>query len=77
MTENEAEWVLEEHIYALTVLPVRETGNVNIYGRNITQRKHAEAELVIARDRAESALKELKRAQATLIHAEKMAADAA
>jgi len=47
-------------------------GVVLIYG-DITERKRAEAEIRAARDIAETALRELKAAQANLIHAEKMA----
>jgi len=47
-------------------------GFVLIYG-DITERKRAEAEIRTARDTAETALHELKAAQANLIHAEKMA----
>jgi len=47
-------------------------GFVLIYS-DITERKHAEEEIRAARDAAESALRELKTAQTSLIHAEKMA----
>jgi len=47
-------------------------GFVLIYG-DITERKRAETEIRAARDIAETALQELKAAQANLIHAEKMA----
>ncbi len=47
-------------------------GFVLIYG-DITERKRAEAEIRAARDAAETALGELKTAQANLIQAEKMA----
>jgi two-component system, NtrC family, sensor kinase len=40
---------------------------------DITERKRAEAEIRAARDAAEAALRDLKAAQASLIHAEKMA----
>jgi two-component system NtrC family sensor kinase len=52
--------------------PMPEGGFVLIYS-DITERKRSEAEIRIARDQAETALKELKAAQATLIQAEKMA----
>jgi signal transduction histidine kinase len=48
-------------------------GFVVIYG-DITERKRAEAEIRSARDAAERALRELQRAQASLLHAQKMAA---
>jgi two-component system, NtrC family, sensor kinase len=48
-------------------------GFVLIYG-DITERKRAEAEIRMARDTAERALQELKTAQASLLHAQKMAA---
>jgi two-component system NtrC family sensor kinase len=47
-------------------------GVVLIYG-DITERKRAEGEIRAARDTAETALRELRAAQANLIHAEKMA----
>ncbi len=52
--------------------PVPGGGFVLIYG-DITERKEAEARLSTARDTAEAVLRELKAAQASLIHAEKMA----
>ncbi len=52
--------------------PVPSGGFVMIYS-DITARKRAEAEIRAARDAAERALTELKTAQASLIHAEKMA----
>ncbi|HYU12418.1 MAG TPA: GAF domain-containing protein [Stellaceae bacterium] len=52
--------------------PVPGGGFVLIYS-DVTERKRAEAEIHAARDAAESALRELKAAQASLIHAEKMA----
>jgi PAS domain S-box-containing protein len=48
-------------------------GFVLIYG-DITERKRAEAEIREARDTAENALQELQAAQASLLHAQKMAA---
>jgi PAS domain S-box-containing protein len=48
-------------------------GFVLIYA-DITERKRAEAEISAARDAAESALQELRAAQASLLHAQKMAA---
>ncbi|MBV9378526.1 MAG: GAF domain-containing protein [Alphaproteobacteria bacterium] len=47
-------------------------GFVIIYS-DVTERKRAEAEIRAARDAAQTALRELKAAQANLIHAEKMA----
>ena len=52
--------------------PIPGGGFVLIYS-DITERKRAEAEIRAARDAAETALRELKAAQASLIHAEKMA----
>src|SRR5215469_11092868 len=52
--------------------PVPGGGFVLIYS-DITERKHAEEQIRAARDIAEAALRELKAAQASLIHAEKMA----
>ena len=52
--------------------PVPGGGFVLIYG-DITERKEAEARLSTARDTAEAVSRELKAAQASLIHAEKMA----
>jgi len=48
-------------------------GFVLIYA-DITERKRAEAEISAARDAAETALQELRAAQASLLHAQKMAA---
>jgi len=53
--------------------PVPGGGFVLIYG-DITERKRAEAEIHATRDAAERALQELQTAQATLVHAQKMAA---
>ncbi|MGH7061323.1 MAG: PAS-domain containing protein, partial [Stellaceae bacterium] len=52
--------------------PAPDGGFVLIYG-DVTERKRAEAEIRAARDAAEKALGELKTAQASLVHAEKMA----
>jgi signal transduction histidine kinase len=52
--------------------PVPGGGFVVIYS-DVTERKRAEAEIRTARDTAERALQELQAAQASLIHAEKMA----
>jgi len=53
--------------------PVPGGGSVLIYS-DITERKRAEAEIRAARDAAEKALGELQTAQASLVHAQKMAA---
>jgi len=53
--------------------PVPSGGFVLIYA-DITERKRAEAEIRAARDAAEKALIELQTAQASLVHAQKMAA---
>jgi PAS domain S-box-containing protein len=53
--------------------PVPGGGIVLIYS-DITERKRAEAEIRAARDAAERALAELQTAQASLLHAQKMAA---
>jgi signal transduction histidine kinase len=53
--------------------PVPGGGVVLIYS-DITERKRAEAEIRAARDTAEKALGELQTAQASLLHAQKMAA---
>jgi two-component system NtrC family sensor kinase len=53
--------------------PVPGGGVVLIYS-DITERKRAEAEISAARDTAERALQELQTAQASLLHAQKMAA---
>jgi len=52
--------------------PVPGGGFVLIYS-DVTERKRADAEIRAARDAAETALSELRTAQASLIHAEKMA----
>jgi two-component system NtrC family sensor kinase len=53
--------------------PVPGGGVVLIYS-DITERKRAEAEIRAARDTAEKALRELQTTQASLVHAQKMAA---
>jgi signal transduction histidine kinase len=53
--------------------PVPDGGFVLIYS-DITQRKQAEEAIRAARDAAEKALRELQTAQASLVHAQKMAA---
>jgi signal transduction histidine kinase len=53
--------------------PVPGGGFVVIYS-DVTERKRAEAEIHAARDAAERALQELQTAQASLVHAQKMAA---
>jgi two-component system NtrC family sensor kinase len=53
--------------------PVPGGGVVLIYS-DITERKRAEAEIRTARDTAERALQELQTTQASLVHAQKMAA---
>jgi GAF domain-containing protein len=53
--------------------PVPGGGVVLIYS-DVTERKRAEAEIRSARDTAERALQELQTAQASLLHAQKMAA---
>jgi len=53
--------------------PVPGGGFVLIYC-DITERKRAEAQISAARDAAETALRELQSAQASLLHAQKMAA---
>src|SRR5262249_34576996 len=52
--------------------PMPDGGIVLIYS-DITERKRSEAEIKAARDAAEAAYRDLKAAQASLIHAEKMA----
>jgi GAF domain-containing protein len=53
--------------------PVPGGGSVLIYS-DVTERKRAEAEIRTARDTAERALQELQTTQASLVHAQKMAA---
>jgi len=53
--------------------PVPDGGSVLIYS-DVTERKRAEVEIRAARDTAEKALQELQAAQASLLHAQKMAA---
>jgi PAS domain S-box-containing protein len=71
------QWSLERtrpdgHVLEVRHNPVPGGGFVLIYS-DITERKEAEARLRSARDTAVAALRELKAAQANLIHAEKMA----
>jgi hypothetical protein len=49
-------------------------GGAVLIHSDITERKRAEAEIRMARDTAERALRELQAAQASLLHAQKMAA---
>jgi two-component system NtrC family sensor kinase len=60
------------HVLEVRHNPVPGGGFVLIYS-DITERKRAEEQIRAARDAAEAALGELKTAQASLIHAEKMA----
>jgi two-component system, NtrC family, sensor kinase len=53
--------------------PVPDGGFVLIYA-DITERKRAEAAIRAARDTAETALRDLQKTQASLVHAQKMAA---
>ena len=50
---QESEHEAEGRIYSVLFAPVRETGHVNLYGRDVTERKGIEAALVQARDRLE------------------------
>lgn len=74
------EYEVGGRIYAILLWPVPEGGYTNVYGRDITNQKHAESELRVAKDIAEAAkeeaertLTDLKSTQESLIHAEKMA----
>ena len=61
------------HVIEVHHNPVPGGGFVLIYS-DVTERKRAEAEIRAARDAAETALRELQTAQASLVHAQKMAA---
>ena len=52
-TIQESEHEAEGRIYSVLFAPVRETGHVNLYGRDITERRRMEDALVEARDRLE------------------------
>jgi signal transduction histidine kinase len=79
LTENATrQWTTERSRPDGRVIEVRNTpvpggGFVLIYS-DITERKRAEAQIRAARDAAERALRELRTAQASLVHAQKMAA---
>ncbi len=79
LPENAArQWTAERSRPDGRVIEVRHTavpggGFVLIYS-DITERKRAEAQIRAARDAAERALRELRTAQASLVHAQKMAA---
>ncbi len=45
---QEAEVACEERLFALTFAPILESGYVNVYGRDITERKRAEEEIARA-----------------------------
>jgi signal transduction histidine kinase len=70
---TEFEYRFDEQDYALLAVPVAGTELINIYGRDITQRKAAEDALRDAKEAAEDALAKLQIAQKTLVHTEKMA----
>src|SRR5262249_55484588 len=61
------------HVIEVRHNPVPGGGFVLIYS-DVTERKRAEAEIRAARDAAETALRELQITQASLVHAQKMAA---
>jgi two-component system NtrC family sensor kinase len=69
--DGQYRWVLQRG-YALREEDGRAYRMAGSLG-DISDRKHAEFELLEAKDRAESALADLKEAQANLVHAEKMA----
>ncbi|OVE75925.1 hypothetical protein BVX97_03030 [bacterium E08(2017)] len=61
-------------VYDLTFTPISQMGYVNVYGMDITQRKEMAEELKVARDKAQRMLKELKRAQQSLVRNERLSA---
>jgi PAS domain S-box-containing protein len=52
---SDIEYACGERTYSLLFTPVPEAGHVNIYGRDMTERKRAEDELRLAKEQAEGA----------------------
>jgi PAS domain S-box-containing protein len=67
-TPHTFETAVGERIFAMTVHPILKSGYVNIYGQDITDRKRAQAQLVAAKEAAETANRAKSEFLATMSH---------
>ncbi len=59
-------------VYALQVAPVRGANYANVYGRDVTRLKHAEAELIAANEHLAAKNKELEQTNEALVRANRL-----